>query len=110
MNNDWVVKATLKLLSGLPQQDAESVLFDVKQQLEVYQPVANIEKTVCANAYRKPRLSKIERDVEMKEFILSLPYLNQTDVLRACEKRFGKARTPSLSRLSAFLKKQRPLQ
>jgi hypothetical protein len=110
MNNQWLQTAILKLISGLPLQEAESVLFEVKQRLVVYQPVANIEKTVCPNTYRKPRLSKIERDAEMKEFILSLPYLNQADVIRACGERFGKARAPSSSGLSLFLMKQRPLQ
>lgn len=103
MNNTWRVKAILTLLSDMPLNEANAVLFDVKQGLEVEQPVTAIESTVCANSYRQPRLSKIERDAEMKAFILSIPYMPQAEILLACRERFGSARAPSRTGLSRFL-------
>lgn len=107
MNNTWRVKAILTLLSGIPLKEANAVLFDVKQRLEVKQPVKDVENTVCPNAYRKPRLTKIESDPEVKEFILSTPYMPQAEILLGCRERFGNARTPSRTGLSRFLTKLR---
>lgn len=110
MNNTWRVRAVLTLLSDVPLKEANAVLFDVKQRLEVKQPVKDVESTVCPNTYRKPRLTKIESDPEVKAFILSIPYMPQAEILLACRERFGNTRTPSKSGLSRFLVSSRKVK
>lgn len=110
MNNAWRVKAILALLSGLTLKDAHAVLCEAKQQLEIKKVTPEVEKPVCPNAYRQPRQSKIERDDEVKALILSLPYMNQAEVIRACERQFGASRTPSRSGLHRFLQNQRSIK
>lgn len=111
MNNQWLHTAILKLLSGLPLQDANAVLHETKQLLEV-QPANDIgaETVTCANAFRRGRQTKLDRYPEVKEFILNLPYSNQGDILHACQKRFGVKKSPSRSSLCRFLKGLRGVQ
>lgn len=107
MNNTWRVKAILSLLSGLPIKDAHTILFQAKQRLEVKNIQVEAQANNCANAYRQPRTSKIDSDPELRDFILSMPYMPQDEILRACRNSFGDSRAPSRSGLSRFLTKLR---
>lgn len=111
MNNQWLPTAILKLLSGLPLQEANAILHETKQLLEVKPAsVITAETVTCANAFRRGRKTKLEQYPEVKDFILSLPYLSQSEILLACKERFGLKKIPSRSSLCRFLKALRGVQ
>lgn len=110
MANAWIVTAILKLLSGLPQKEAKGLLQQASQHFEIEKQLDAIPREFCANTFRQPRKTKIGSDPEVEQFILSLPYLNQADILTACKARFGSERTPSSAGLSRYLRAQRAIK
>ena len=107
MSNAWILKAILKLVSGLSIKEAHSLLTLAKQKIETEKTKQNTEVSSCSNSFRKPRPTKIDLDEEMKLHILNLPYMYETEILRSCEELFGASRAPSRSGLNRWLKSQR---
>lgn len=110
MNNVWIVKSILKLVSGLSSEEAHSLLLQAKQRIDIKEPEVSLEYQSCPNTFRAAGRTKIDRDPEMKTFILGLPYMAQAEVINACTERFGAKRAPSRSGLNRFLMMQRAIK
>lgn len=101
MNNQYLIMAIAKLLQGLEMREALTVLIEAKRSLNFDKsPVPKLKQ--CANTFRRGRPNKITKDPEVEAFILSLPYMEQKEILARVEAKFGAARTPSLAGLSRY--------
>ena len=107
MSNDYIVKATKKLLSGLSSEDAASVINQVIEEMDLHMPQLVQNHSEFANAYRQKRRSKLDTDWELRTFVLDLPYLPLSEIVAKCEERFGKKRAPSISAGHRFMQAQR---
>ncbi|MEZ8860194.1 primosomal protein [Vibrio sp. 10N.247.311.51] len=91
------------------EKHAHSAIMDILLMLNAIE-ARNVIEAICqdlgqkAPAFqkRKGRLSKIELDRDLYEFILSLDleFMAQRDVLNACIDEFGKERSPSKTGLN----------
>ncbi|MCG9722678.1 hypothetical protein [Shewanella sp. Isolate7] len=106
MNNQYLTMAIAKLLQGLEKHEAMTVLTEAKLSLNFDKsPLPELKQ--CANTYRRGRPNKITKDPEVEAFILSLPYMEQKEILARVEAKFGAARTPSRAGLSRYLMMKR---
>lgn len=106
MNNQYLIMAIAKLLQGLEKHEAMTVLTEAKLSLNFDKsPLPELKQ--CANTYRRGQPTKISQDPEVEAFILSLPYMKQTEILAEVAAKFGADRTPSRSGLSRYLMMKR---
>ncbi|MGE6436634.1 hypothetical protein [Shewanella baltica] len=109
MNKQYLIMAIAKLLQGLEQYEAITVLTEAKLSLNFDKsPVPELKQ--CANTFRRGRPTKISQDPEVEQFILNLDYLSQIEILACLKQRFGVERTPSRSSLSHYFKLQRKVK
>ncbi|MDC5755209.1 hypothetical protein OPW41_08820 [Vibrio europaeus] len=94
------VKASLAFLS---KSQMKLVLTEVQAQLF---------DGKSPKAHTKRRISKLQQDAALVDFIVGLPLerINQIDCIRACEEKFGSERAPkrtAVQRQWAWLKERR---
>ena len=103
-------KAIEKALAELSSGDAVDVLAHqlttlAQHKLGVNANPREVPTVVCHRSHG--RVSSIEADSELEEFILSMRgYRSIQQMQQACSERFGKARAPSKSAIHRYIQKK----